>query len=65
MEAKMKVALVEYGEAIRGGGWGAGERLIVDGERRFRDFRRWAYALGIMLRANEILQESNESGKSE
>jgi hypothetical protein len=31
--------------------------LIDAGEKQFQDFRRWATALGIMLRTREILKE--------
>ena len=48
-------ALAEYGRTIREGGWKAGEPVIARHERMLPDFRRWANALGIMLRAEEIL----------
>ena len=57
MDENMKAVLVEYGEAILANGWEAGESLIEAGERRFEGFRRWAYALGIYLRAKEILDD--------
>lgn len=47
--------LVEYGKTIRKDGWKAGERLIERYELGIPDFRRWAYALGIVLRTKEIL----------
>lgn len=51
----MKEALLEYGKTIQRDGWEAGERVIERNELRIPDFRRWAYALGIMLRAEELL----------
>ena len=48
-------ALKEYGHAIQRDGWRAGESIIVRYELVVPDFRRWAYALGIMLRAEELL----------
>lgn len=35
------------------------DRLIEEAERRFPAFRRWAYALGIALRAKELLDEED------
>lgn len=58
MSSQMKRALFQYGAAIKCCGWDAGEPLIRAGEKRFRDFRRWAYALGILLRAKELLDGS-------
>jgi hypothetical protein len=58
MDARMKHALLQYGAVIKRRGWDAGEPLIRAGEKRFRDFRRWAYALGILLRAKELLDGS-------
>lgn len=55
MKEAMKKALARYGRAIRREGWMAGEPLIKKYERRFPEFQKWAYALGIMLRAKEIL----------
>lgn len=48
-------ALAEYGRAIKKDGWKAGEPIIDRHERKILEFRRWAYALGIMLRAEELL----------
>lgn len=55
MDESMKQALQEYGRVIQVEGWDAGERVIEAYEIRFPDFRRWAHALGVMLRAREIL----------
>ena len=57
MDFEMKKALEAYGRRILEGGWAAGEPLILEGERRFEAFRQWAYALGICLRAREILDD--------
>jgi hypothetical protein len=48
-------AVVEYGRTIQRDGWKAGEAVILKYEPGIPDFRRWAYALGIMLRAEELL----------
>lgn len=48
-------ALTEYGRTIQRNGWRAGEPLIDRYEKMIPDFRRWAHALGIMLRAKELL----------
>lgn len=50
-------ALTEYGQAIQRDGWKAGESIIERHERKIPEFRRWAYALGIVLRAEELLSE--------
>lgn len=62
MKEELIQALAQYGRAIRKDGWKAGEPLIEKYEKRFKDFKRWAYALGIMLRANELLEEENTVG---
>lgn len=48
-------AIAEYGRTIQKDGWQAGEAVILRYEPGISDFRRWAYALGIMLRAEELL----------
>lgn len=55
MNQEMKKALVDYARAIQDHGWEAGEHLIFRNERRFPGFRRWAYALIIVLRVEELL----------
>jgi hypothetical protein len=55
MDQAMQDALVEYGSTIKAHGLESGEPLIDAGEARFKDFRRWAYALGIVLRVEELL----------
>ena len=52
---ELTLAVSEYGKAIQENGWMAGEVVIERYERRIPDFRKWAYALGIMLRAEELL----------
>jgi hypothetical protein len=59
LKEDLKDALADYGRTIRAKGWQAGEPLIRKHERRFVDFRKWAHALGIMLRAEELLDEEN------
>lgn len=50
-------ALAEYGQAIKRDGWAAGEPIIERHERKIPEFRRWAHALGIMLRVKELLAD--------
>ena len=54
-QEKRILALAEYGRTIRRDGWRAGEAIIEKYELEIPEFRRWAYALGIMLRADELL----------
>lgn len=54
MDAAARQALVEYGRRIVHDGWTAGERVIRKNASKFKDFEKWARALGIMLRAREI-----------
>jgi hypothetical protein len=58
MKNGMIDALANYGKAIKRHGWKAGEPLIEKYGKRFPGFREWAYALGIMVRAREILGET-------
>ncbi len=60
MEALLKTALAEYGSTIKEKGSRAGEPIIKKWEKKFQDFRRWAYAVGIMLRCDELLKERRE-----
>lgn len=57
MKEALKKALAEYGTTIKACGWKAGEAVIRRYEGKIKDFRRWAHALGIMLRAEEILEQ--------
>lgn len=54
---KLIQALAEYGQTIRKDGWTAGEPIIERHERKIPEFRRWAYALGIVLRVEELLAD--------
>lgn len=56
MKKALTQALTRYGRTIKRNGWQAGEPIIEKESKRFRDFRKWAMALGIMLRAQEILE---------
>lgn len=57
MSAGMRTALEEYGATIQEHGWEAGEALIEKYSEQYRDFERWARALSIVLRTNELLEE--------
>lgn len=63
MDKAMKLAVAEYGRVIKKDGWEAGEKIIRKYEKKFPDFEKWAHALGVMLRANEILEEEDRSTK--
>jgi hypothetical protein len=58
VEEEMKDELARYGRLIRQDGWESGEPMILEAEKRWPDFRRWAHALAIMLRTEEILNDS-------
>jgi hypothetical protein len=58
VDEEMKRELIEYGRRIQIEGWQIMEPMIWKAEKRWPDFRRWAYALGIVLRAEEILNGS-------
>ena len=60
MDPEMDRALIEYGRTIKAQGWEAGEPLILQGAQQWPEFRQWAHALGIMLRAKEILKSRND-----
>ncbi len=57
MRITRREALGEYGSRIMEHGAGAGEAVIKKYEAVFADFRNLAYALRIILRADELLQE--------
>lgn len=57
MQRSMKKALLAYGKAVKKGGMTAGEAVIRKHESRYPDFRRWAYALGVMLCTSELLED--------
>lgn len=54
MDEDLKQALEEYALTIRNCGWEAGEELIAVHEVEWPEFRRWAYALAILLRIREL-----------
>jgi|RhiMethySRZTD1v2_1073278.scaffolds.fasta_scaffold5308472_1 hypothetical protein len=56
-DVAFREALTTYAMKIRKDGWASGETLIETFEEQFPDFRRWAYACGIMLRAEELLKD--------
>lgn len=56
MDPRMRDELAVYGLTILRDGWRAGEAVVRRGERRWRGFRKWACALGVMLRAKELLE---------
>ena len=60
MDPEMDRALIKYGTTIKAQGWEAGEPLIRQGMQKWPEFRQWAHALGIMLRAKEILKSRND-----
>ncbi len=47
-------ALALYGATIKAKGWEAGEPLIARFSEEFMNFREMAWAVGIVLRAEEI-----------
>lgn len=54
----MNTALKNYAKTIKNEGWKAGESLIKKGIKEFgADFKKWAYAIGVALRAKELLDE--------
>lgn len=57
MDRATKAALVEYGRVIKKSGWKAGEPLIKKYEKLHPDFKKWAHAIGIFLRAEELVDE--------
>lgn len=64
MSKALKATLKEYGRTIKREGWKAGESLIKDGVKKFGPkFKKWAYALGIMLRAIELLSNDKKKQK--
>jgi hypothetical protein len=57
MDEDLKQVLTEYALTIRTCGWEAGEEFIAVYEEEYPDFRRWAYALAIVLRIRELLAQ--------
>lgn len=56
-KGRLAADLARYGRIIRRRGWKAGDAFIRRAEKRHRDFRRWATALAILLRTEELLAE--------
>lgn len=54
-------ALAQYGRVIQEKGAMAGERVIEKYEKVFPDFRNLARAVGLILRAAELLEEEEEA----
>lgn len=61
MDEAMMKALLEYGLTIQQKGWKAGEPLITKYEKQFKGFQHWAHALGVTLRAYEIIDTKDNS----
>lgn len=57
---KLARALALYGATIKEAGWEAGEPLISRFSEEFMNFREMAWAVGIVLRADEIIDEGSE-----
>jgi hypothetical protein len=57
MDERMKAALNEYGDTILAHGWKAGEALIAKYSEQYADFPKWAKAMAILLRVEEVLSE--------
>lgn len=53
-------ALSIYGATIKELGWEAGEPLIAQFSEKFMNFREMAWAVGIVLRAEEIQESRGE-----
>ena len=49
--------LSDYCETIKHEGWKAGEPLIESYGKKYANFRELAYALGVVLRAYELIDE--------
>ena len=52
--------LAEYGSAVKVGGWQAGEP-IIEANKNIPDIEKWAMAMRLMIRADELLQEKKRS----
>lgn len=55
---RLAKALAVYGATIKECGWEAGEPFIVKYSEEFLNFREMAWAVGVVLRAEEINEES-------
>jgi len=56
IDATLKAALKEYFNAVKGGGWEAGEPIIAK-HTDIPDFDKWCLAVRLMLRADELLHQ--------
>ena len=54
---RLTADLARDGRIVKRRGWKAGEAFIRRASRRHKDFDRWAHALAIMLRAEELLAD--------
>lgn len=54
---RLAKALAVYGATIKTSGWEAGEPLIARFSEEFMNFREMAWAVGVVLRAEEIVEE--------
>ena len=57
MNKAMIAALAEYGKAVLAKGWKAGEPIIRKHLEAFPDFDKFAMAMRLMMRADELLDE--------
>lgn len=64
VSAAMKKELVKYGRRIKRDGWRAGERIIAQAQKRLPDFAKWAKAIRIMMRTEELLKERTATDTS-
>jgi hypothetical protein len=62
MTPEMKAAIQEYGTTLRKQGFKAAELVIQKYEGQFKDFRKWAYALGQMIRTGNIKKKKGYTG---
>lgn len=54
---RLAKALMVYGATIKAEGWEAGEPVIAKFSEEFMDFREMAWAVAVVLRAEEIIEE--------
>lgn len=63
MSKELENALKEYAVCIKKNGWKAGEPIIEKYKNKYKDFEKWALAIRLMLRADEILKEERQRDK--
>jgi hypothetical protein len=61
MEEEMKEALKEYSWMVRRKGYVAATPLLLKYQDRFKDFDKWAMAIRMMFRIEELLDEREKS----